>query len=532
MDKLYNFFLFRYINKDFIQLSQARLILQFCLVTALFSLVYVIIALTINFPQSMVVMTIMAWLFTMLAFMLRAGVNHQTISHFYLIFSYLAAIVLIYFSGLMYSSLVPWLAFLPLSANLLINRTASLSWLFATFITVFILMFITTTETSIPVEYNKRYELIFYAFVYNGLSAIILVLSMVFQSEKEKYLYLLKEKNEIISTINSELKNKNDEIVGQNEELIQQQEEIIVQREFIEIKNHELLVVQDELNDIIDKLTRTQQTLSVREAENRRIFNTMYNSHLMVGEMDTEGRILKISKEKQQLFQLDESEIIGKRYDELQTVKLVEFHGVENKAGMWNDILSGNHSSCEVSIMVNNIVYHLKENYCVIFDELGKPRKVLVMSQDISQLKRQNQEIEELNNRLQDKLLEIEEQNSLLIQQREEIASINEELKKSNKEISHINSNLEKHVHDRTRNLELQNKVLAEYAYINAHLLRGPLCSILGLVNILETELQFESHPVVFHMKKSTDELHEVVKRITKAIEKGSHFDRSLLHGN
>jgi hypothetical protein len=48
----------------------------------------------------------------------------------------------------------------------------------------------------------------------------------------------------------------------------------------------------------------------------------------------------------------------------------------------------------------------------------------------------------------------------------------------------------------------------------------------------METELNSESHPVILHMKKSTDELHEVVKRITKAIEKGSHFDRSLLHGN
>jgi PAS domain S-box-containing protein len=532
MDKLYNYFLFRYINKDFIRLSQARLILQFCLVTALFSLLYVIVALTIDFIQSMVVMTIMAWLFTMLAFMLRAGVSHRTISHFYLVFSYLAAVVLIYFSGLMYSSLVPWLAFLPLSANLLINRNASLAWLSATFITVFVLMFITKTETNIAVEYNKRYEVIFYAFVYNGLSAIILVLSMVFQSEKEKYLDLLKEKSEIISTINQELKNKNDEIVGQNEELIQQQEEIIVQREFIEIKNHELLTVQDELNDIIDKLTRTQQTLTTREAENRRIFNTMYDSHIMVAEMDTEGRILKISREKQQLFQMDAAEIIGKRYDELQTVKLVEFHDVEDDSDFWKDILSGKRSSCEVSIMVNNVVYHLKENYCAIFDESGKPRKVLVMSQDISQLKRQNQEIEELNGQMKDKLMEIEKQNSLLVKQREEIATINDELKKSNKEISDINSNLEKHVHDRTHNLELQNKVLAEYAYINAHLLRGPLCSILGLVNIMETELNSESHPVILHMKKSTDELHEVVKRITKAIEKGSHFDRSLLHGN
>ena len=532
MEQLYNYFLYRYLNKDFIRLSQARLLLQFCLVTALFSLLYVLIALIINFPQSMIVMSVMAWLFMMLAFMLRSGVSLYTISQFYLIFSYLAALVLIYYTGKMYSSLVPWLSFLPLSANLLINRNSAFGWLLLCIITVFVLVFVTEIETSIPVTYNKKYDLIFYAMVYNGLSAIILFLSMVFQSEKEKYLHLLKEKNEVISTINSELKNKNDEIMGQNEELVQQREEILAQREFIEIKNRELLTIQDELNDIIDKLTRTQQSLSIREAENRNILNTMYNSQLLVGEMDTEGRIVKLSREKQQLFQMELPDIIGKRYNELQTVKVIEFHGVDDINKMWDDILTGKESSFEVSMMINNDVYHLKENFCTILDAGGKPKKILVVSQDISQLKRQNLEIEELNNRLKEKLIEIEEQNSLLIGQREEIASINEELKKSNREISDINLNLESHVQERTRNLEDQNKQLAEYAYINAHLLRGPLCSILGLVNILETEIDNKKHPLIFHMKKSTGELHEVVKRITKAIEKGSHFDRSLLPGN
>jgi hypothetical protein len=37
---------------------------------------------------------------------------------------------------------------------------------------------------------------------------------------------------------------------------------------------------------------------------------------------------------------------------------------------------------------------------------------------------------------------------------------------------------------------------------------------------------------VVFHMRKSSDELKDVVNRITRAIEDGSHFDRKLLLEN
>ena len=61
----------------------------------------------------------------------------------------------------------------------------------------------------------------------------------------------------------------------------------------------------------------------------------------------------------------------------------------------------------------------------------------------------------------------------------------NEAIKVQAEEIKHINENLEHLVSQRTEELEKKNKVLEEYAFINAHKLRAPVASILGLIPIL-----------------------------------------------
>ena len=532
MQKLYDFFLFRYLHKDFVEFSQARLTLNFCLVTALFSLLYAVTANLINFQASAIVMPIMVVLYLTLALLMRTSISLIFISSLYVLLSFIAVVILIYFSGLIYSSITPWLSFMPLTANLLINRKVAVRWFIVCFITVVLLAFFQESYSDIRVNYNKEYEILFYAIVYNGLTGIILVVSMVFQNAKDDVLTSLKEKNELISSINLELKSKNDEITTQNEELLQQKEEITAQREFIEIKNKELLVVQDELNDIIEKLTITQSALSNREAENRSILKAIYSTQLIVGEFDINGNIEKISPNALNFLQTNNDEIIGKPFSEI--VKRVKLK-IQNNPGfdkMWQDLLNGKQYTQEAVLEIRGEKQWLKQNFFPILNNKGNVEKIMVISINISQLKNQQYEIEVLNEDLKENLWKIENQNDLLINQRREIENINEELKRSNEEIRNINLNLENHVSERTKNLELQNKQLSEYAYINAHLLRGPLCSILGLIHLMENDKSKDAGPLIFHMKKSSKELQEVVDKISKAIEKGSHFDRNLIFKN
>ena len=107
---------------------------------------------------------------------------------------------------------------------------------------------------------------------------------------------------------------------------------------------------------------------------------------------------------------------------------------------------------------------------------------------------------------------EIRAQNDIIISQAEEIKGINE--------------NLEMLVHDRTAELERKNKALEEYAFINAHKLRSPVASILGLVHLIgKTSLDDEGKEISRRLSQSADELDDIVRSITKAIERGDKVE-------
>jgi signal transduction histidine kinase len=98
----------------------------------------------------------------------------------------------------------------------------------------------------------------------------------------------------------------------------------------------------------------------------------------------------------------------------------------------------------------------------------------------------------------------------------------NEEIQAQAEEIKGINENLEQMVHERTKELEKKNKALEEYAFINAHKLRSPVASILGLINLMrKVELNDEGKYIMSHLNDSTVKLDDIVSSITKAIERG-----------
>jgi ligand-binding sensor domain-containing protein len=120
-----------------------------------------------------------------------------------------------------------------------------------------------------------------------------------------------------------------------------------------------------------------------------------------------------------------------------------------------------------------------------------------------------------LEARVKRRTLEIQRQN-------DEIQAQNEEIMAQAEEIRGINENLELIVHERTAELQRKNIALEEYAFINAHKLRSPVASILGLVNLISrTHLDPEGKEISKRLQQSADELDEIVRSITKAIEKG-----------
>jgi ligand-binding sensor domain-containing protein len=135
----------------------------------------------------------------------------------------------------------------------------------------------------------------------------------------------------------------------------------------------------------------------------------------------------------------------------------------------------------------------------------------------------------------------VNERTRLIAQQRDELVALNEDLRSSreevlaqrdslaekikelaekNEEIAQINANLEQIVEQRTNVLEEQNKRISEYAFINAHKLRAPLASILGIINLMNHEATTEAQLTLNnHLLKSADALDEIVRSINQMLE-------------
>ncbi len=104
----------------------------------------------------------------------------------------------------------------------------------------------------------------------------------------------------------------------------------------------------------------------------------------------------------------------------------------------------------------------------------------------------------------------------------EEIEMKTHEIQAQAEEIRGINENLEGLVRDRTHELERKNKALEEYAFINAHQLRAPVASILGLINLMQKlDLNEDEKIYLDHLRQSAKKLDAVVSSITEAIERG-----------
>lgn len=107
----------------------------------------------------------------------------------------------------------------------------------------------------------------------------------------------------------------------------------------------------------------------------------------------------------------------------------------------------------------------------------------------------------------------------------------NEEIQTQAEEIVMINENLEIQVQKRTQELEKKNKALEEYAFINAHKLRGPVASILGLLHLLKREkLNDDSRDIMMRMTDEATKLDTIVETITRAIAQGESKSQEKLN--
>jgi tetratricopeptide (TPR) repeat protein len=92
---------------------------------------------------------------------------------------------------------------------------------------------------------------------------------------------------------------------------------------------------------------------------------------------------------------------------------------------------------------------------------------------------------------------------------------------KLNEELQELNKNLESRIDERTKQLTIQNQRLTEYTFVNAHKLRAPVSSILGLINLVDEHKPEELKTILAHLKTCGNQLDVVTREISTNLEGG-----------
>jgi signal transduction histidine kinase len=129
-------------------------------------------------------------------------------------------------------------------------------------------------------------------------------------------------------------------------------------------------------------------------------------------------------------------------------------------------------------------------------------------------LYRQRHKILSVNKILQEKNDEIGTQKLAIEMQATALIKLNEELQG-------LNKNLEARIENRTHQLTLQNQKLTEYTFVNAHKLRAPVSSILGLINLINQSSPEEYSIILNHLKTCGHQLDTITRQLSRDLEDG-----------
>ena len=121
---------------------------------------------------------------------------------------------------------------------------------------------------------------------------------------------------------------------------------------------------------------------------------------------------------------------------------------------------------------------------------------------------------------LKQALVQLEDKSAVVEKQKIKIEKQARKSSALNQELTLLNKNLESRAHEIAREIEDKNKKMNKYAFMNAHKLRAPIASIIGLINLFGKNITPEDETTIISMlKESANNLDNVVHEIKDVID-------------
>lgn len=159
--------------------------------------------------------------------------------------------------------------------------------------------------------------------------------------------------------------------------------------------------------------------------------------------------------------------------------------------------------------------------------ELKNVQLIQNLNKKNDELARANQELHELNKNIETQNEEIQAQSEELIQSQDSLILANRQIERQNLKLEQQNELLLKTLDEKSRDLLLTNQQLVshnnelqQFSYTISHNLRGPVASMLGLINIYHhASTAEEGKQILTLLQQSTESLETVIRDLNKIID-------------
>ena len=340
-------------------------------------------------------------------------------------------------------------------------------------------------------------------------------------NQKSKVESSLMEKNQVLTDRNNEIETLLEEVRVQKEELFIQQETLFVQNDQLLSQKNVLTSINGKLeknNEALLELASNKILTSGNFDEALKVITAIASNTLQVSRVS----VWQLSQDKSKIECLDLYSLLGGEHSCGMELKSVDYP-------VYFEAIKSNKAVVADEATLNRFTSEFNENYLFplqIKSMLDAPFFIegqlfgIVCFEHQEETRKWTHEDIIFCRAIAD-IVPLAHEASQRMKAQEQIRIQNDVLLAKQAEIVALNEQLEQKVAQRTSELQERNKVLEELAFFNAHVLRAPLCSLKGLLQIAKNDSDISTNEdYVQHLNKSLEEMEAVTFEISTKLDR------------